>query len=63
MKLKHRIKRIVQLILLLIGYFLIFVIAQDISEFCILFLSYMFFCIHFFIKVFYEIKECIGGTK
>lgn len=63
MTLKHRIKRIIQLILLLAGYFLIFMVAQDVSEFCILFISYMFFCIHFFIKIFNEIKKCMEETK
>ena len=57
MTFKHKLKRIIQLILLLIGYFLIFIVAKDISELCILFIAYMFLCIHFFIIIFKEIKE------
>lgn len=63
MTFKHKLKRIIQLILLLVGYFLIFIVAKDISELCILLIAYMFLCIEFFIMVFKEIKKCMEGTK
>lgn len=57
MTFKHKLKRIIQLILLLVGYFLIFIVAKDISELCILLIAYMFFCIEFFIIIFKEIQK------
>lgn len=57
MTFKHKLKRIIQLILLLFGYFLIFIAAKDISELCILLIVYMFLCIEFFIIVFKEIQK------
>lgn len=57
MTFKHKLKRIIQLILLLVGYFLIFIISKDVSELCILFIAYMFLCIEFFIIVFKEIQK------
>lgn len=63
MTFKYKLKRIIQLILLLVGYFLIFIVAKDISELCILLIAYMFLCIEFFITVFKEIKKCMEETK
>ena len=57
MTFKHKLKRIIQLILLLVGYFLIFIVAKDISELCILLIAYMFLCAEFFIIVFKEIQK------
>lgn len=61
MTFKHKLKRIIQLILLLAGYFLIFIVSKDISELCILLIAYMFLCTEFFIIVLKEIRKNQGG--